>query len=34
MARGIRRFDRWIRPGEDTEVIPAVKDDDDTGERE
>src|SRR5277367_4010683 len=32
MARGIRRFDRWIRPGEDTEVIPAVKDDDDTGE--
>ena len=30
MARGIRRFDRWIRPGEDTEVIPAIKDDDDT----
>ena len=27
MARGIRRFDRWMRPGEDTEVIPAVKDD-------
>jgi apolipoprotein N-acyltransferase len=32
MARGIRRFDRWVRPGEDTEVIPAVKDDDDPGE--
>ncbi|HZC91920.1 MAG TPA: apolipoprotein N-acyltransferase [Mycobacterium sp.] len=30
MARGIRRFDRWIRPGEDTEVIPAIKDDGDT----
>jgi apolipoprotein N-acyltransferase len=27
MARGIRRFDRWMRPGEDTEVIPAIKDD-------
>ena len=27
MARGIRRFDRWMRPGEDTEVIPAVTDD-------
>ena len=27
MAKGIRRFDRWMRPGEDTEVIPAVKDD-------
>jgi apolipoprotein N-acyltransferase len=31
MARGIRRFDRWMRPGEDTEVIPAI-DDDATGE--
>ena len=31
MARGIRRFDRWMRPGEDTEVIPVV-DDDATGE--
>ncbi len=28
MARGIRRFDRWMRPGEDTDVIPAVRDDD------
>jgi len=27
MAKGIRRFDRWMRPGEDTEVIPAVTDD-------
>jgi apolipoprotein N-acyltransferase len=27
MAKG-SRFDRWRRPGEDTEVIPAVKDDD------
>jgi apolipoprotein N-acyltransferase len=27
MARGIRRFDRWMRPGEDTEVIPVVDDD-------
>jgi apolipoprotein N-acyltransferase len=27
MARGIRRFDRRLPPGEDTEVIPAVKDD-------
>jgi apolipoprotein N-acyltransferase len=26
MARD-RRLDRWMRPGEDTEVIPAVKDD-------
>jgi apolipoprotein N-acyltransferase len=33
MAKGIRRFDRWMRPGEDTEVIPAVKDDEEaTGE--
>ena len=31
MARGIRRFDRWMRPGEDTEVIPVV-DYDATGE--
>ena len=29
MARGIRRFDRWMRPGEDTEVIPVVDDDHD-----
>jgi apolipoprotein N-acyltransferase len=28
MAKGGRRFDRWRRPGDDTEVIPAVKDDD------
>lgn len=28
MAKGIRRFDRWMRPGEDTEVIPVVGDDD------
>jgi apolipoprotein N-acyltransferase len=27
MAKGTSRFDRWRRPGEDTEVIPAVKDD-------
>jgi apolipoprotein N-acyltransferase len=27
MAKGSGRFDRWRRPGEDTEVIPAVKDD-------
>jgi apolipoprotein N-acyltransferase len=27
MAKGSSRFDRWRRPGEDTEVIPAVKDD-------
>ena len=32
MARGIRRFDRRVRPAEDTDVFPAVKDDDDTGE--
>jgi apolipoprotein N-acyltransferase len=35
MAKGGRRFDRWRRPGEDTEVIPAVRGDDDgeaTGE--
>jgi apolipoprotein N-acyltransferase len=35
MAKGSSRFDRWRRPGEDTEVIPAVKDDEDaevTGE--
>jgi apolipoprotein N-acyltransferase len=35
MAKGSSRFDRWRRPGEDTEVIPAVKDDDEddtTGE--
>jgi apolipoprotein N-acyltransferase len=28
MAKGSGRFDRWRRPGEDTEVIPAVKDED------
>jgi apolipoprotein N-acyltransferase len=28
MAKGIRRFDRWLRPGEITETIPAIKDDD------
>jgi apolipoprotein N-acyltransferase len=28
MAKGIRRFDRWMRPGEDTKVLPAVEDDD------
>jgi apolipoprotein N-acyltransferase len=28
MAKGSGRFDRWRRPGEDTEVIPAIKDDD------
>ncbi|HTZ12775.1 MAG TPA: apolipoprotein N-acyltransferase [Mycobacterium sp.] len=26
MAKGGSRFDRWRRPGDDTEVIPAVKD--------
>ena len=31
MARGFRRFDRRMRPGEDTEVIPVI-DDDDTGQ--
>jgi len=28
MAKGSSRFDRWRRPGEDTEVIPPVTDDD------
>jgi apolipoprotein N-acyltransferase len=32
MASGIRRFDRRRRPGEDTEVIPAVRDDASIGE--
>jgi len=32
MAKGGGRFDRWRRPGEDTEVIPAVKDDDEDEE--
>jgi apolipoprotein N-acyltransferase len=32
MAKGGGRFDRWRRPGEDTEVIPAVKDDDEDQE--
>jgi apolipoprotein N-acyltransferase len=31
MAKGIRRFDRWTRPGEDTEIIPVI-DGDVTGE--
>ena len=31
MARGIRRFDRRIRPAENTDVFPAIRDDDDTG---
>jgi apolipoprotein N-acyltransferase len=26
MAKSIRRFDRWMRPGEDTDVIPAIQD--------
>ncbi len=30
MAKAIRRFDRWMRPGEDTEIIPVIGDDDDT----
>src|SRR5271163_4859873 len=32
MVRGIGRFDRRVRPAEDTDVFPAVKDDDDTGQ--
>src|ERR1700742_3735168 len=28
MVRGIGRFDRRIRPADDTDVFPAVKDDD------
>ncbi|MGC1155005.1 hypothetical protein, partial [Mycobacterium sp.] len=31
MARGIRRFDRRIRPTENTDVFPAIRVDDDTG---
>src|ERR1700728_1428139 len=31
MVRGIGRFDRRVRPPEDTDVFPAVKDDDNTG---
>jgi len=31
MAKRVGRFGRWLRPGEQTEVIPAVKDED-TGE--
>ena len=31
MARGIRRFDRRIRPAENTDVFPAIRVDDDTG---
>ena len=32
MVRGIGRFDRRVRPAEDTDVFPAVKDDDSTGQ--
>ncbi len=32
MVRGIGRFDRRVRPAEDTEVFPTVKDDDNTGQ--
>ena len=32
MVRGIRRFDRRVRPAEDTDVFPTVKDDDNTGQ--
>jgi len=32
MVRGIRRFDRRVRPAEDTDVFPAVRDDDNTGQ--
>ena len=32
MVRGIGRFDRRVRPAEDTDVFPAVKDDDNTGQ--
>src|SRR6202035_5607025 len=32
MVRGIGRFDRRVRPAEDTDVFPAVDDDDNTGQ--
>src|ERR1700742_5304628 len=32
MVRGRGRFDRRVRPAEDTDVFPAVKDDDYTGQ--
>ena len=32
MARGSGRFDRRVRPAENTDVFPAIRDDDDTGE--
>src|SRR5271155_4264904 len=32
MVRGIGRFDRRVRPAEDTDVFPAVNDDDSTGQ--
>ena len=32
MVRGIGRFDRRVRPAEDTDVFPAVKDDDNNGQ--
>src|ERR1700744_2040095 len=32
MVRGLGRFDRRVRPAEDTDVFPAVKDDDHTGQ--
>ena len=32
MVRGIGRFDRRVRPAEDTDVFPAIKDDDNTGQ--
>src|SRR6202030_2500639 len=31
MVRGIRRLDRRVRPAADTDVFPAIKDDDHTG---
>jgi hypothetical protein len=32
MVRGIGRFDRRVRPADDTDVFPAVNDDDNTGQ--
>src|ERR1700734_674158 len=32
MVRGLGRFDRRVRPAEDTDVFPAVNDDDNTGQ--
>src|ERR1700722_9966774 len=31
MVRGFGRFDRRVRPAEDTDVFPTIKDDDNTG---